>query len=228
MIFYSGHSRSYPQKFLVVFMFLLVITISGCVLVDSENVILCAFAWFDVHGDMVRRYLLAACLVVYFIRVTLMLFVFLQRTLRWCETIPILMIISATLLAIAYYGGNSRDPFNWADVLWLLLYLGGSTISTVSEASRYRWKRDPANAGKLYTGGLFKQVRHVNYTADAMLFTGLALLTHYPWMLAIPFIMISNFVFYLVPNKEIYLRHRYRRAFKEYQERTKALVPYIW
>jgi hypothetical protein len=42
----------------------------------------------------------------------------------------------------------------------------------LSELQRYRWKRQPQNAGRLYTGGLFAYARHINYFGDQELFTG--------------------------------------------------------
>ena len=43
------------------------------------------------------------------------------------------------------------------------LYTVGILIEAFSELQRYRFKRDPDNKGKLYTGGLFSLARHANY-----------------------------------------------------------------
>ena len=45
-----------------------------------------------------------------------------------------------------------------------VLYVFGILTETISEVQRSNFKKDPKNKGKLYTGGLFKYARHINYT----------------------------------------------------------------
>ena len=55
------------------------------------------------------------------------------------------------------------------------MYVLGLTIELSSELQRHAWKRDPANKGKVYEGGLFGLSRHVNYFGYTMWRAGYAL-----------------------------------------------------
>lgn len=47
-------------------------------------------------------------------------------------------------------------------------YLVGLSLEAVSETQRKVFKDDPKNAGKAYTGGLFRLARHINYGGYAV------------------------------------------------------------
>jgi steroid 5-alpha reductase family enzyme len=114
------------------------------------------------------------------------------------------------------------------DLTGMVLYLAGSVINTVSELKRHRWKSRPKNQGYLYTGGLFKRVRHINYFGDILLFFGFALITQDLRALYIPLFMALNFVFILIPAKEAYLKNKYGDEFEEYSHRSKKVIPLIY
>ena len=82
-------------------------------------------------------------------------------------------------------------------------------------------------AGRLYTEGLFAHVRHINYSGDVLLFSGIALVAHHYELLWIPLGMAFGFLFWLVPLKESYLRTKYGQEFEDYAARTKMLIPLI-
>ena len=104
----------------------------------------------------------------------------------------------------------------------------GPILNTGSEYGRHRWKRDPANKGKLYTEGLFRHAMHINYFGDSLLFSGFALLTTSLWALLVPAIMTLGFVFQHVTTLDRYLADRYGAAFETYAGETKKLIPYVY
>ena len=117
---------------------------------------------------------------------------------------------------------------NVYDYLGILLFVVGSWINTQSEYTRYKWKQNDKNKGKLYTGGLFKYSMHINYFGDILLFTGLALITQSFSQLIIPFIMTLSFIFFIIPRHDKYLATKYSDEFSEYASRTKKLIPWIY
>ena len=97
-----------------------------------------------------------------------------------------------------------------------------------AEYRRHVWKLKEENKGRLYTDGLFRYSVHINYFGDVVLFTGFAMITHSLSMLVIPLIMTVNFVFNIIPLLDKYLEKKYGDAFREYLQKTKKLVPWIY
>lgn len=56
-----------------------------------------------------------------------------------------------------------------------IMYIAGMAIELGSEMQRHLHKKDPANKGKVYEGGLFGLSRHINYLGYTMWRTGYAL-----------------------------------------------------
>jgi protein-S-isoprenylcysteine O-methyltransferase Ste14 len=54
------------------------------------------------------------------------------------------------------------------------LYVAGMVVEIVAELQRKKFKKDPKNAGKVCTGGLWSVARHVNYTGYLLWRTGFA------------------------------------------------------
>ena len=179
-------------------------------------------------GDLVRRILIASCLIIYFVRLQVTVWVFQKRKWTWLETITITVLMSFVLYAFARVGGNNKQVVGVVEIIGILLYLSGSYINTHSEYHRHVWKLKEENRGQLYTKGLFSLSMHVNYFGDMVLFTGLAMVTHSPSMLAIPLIMTLNFIFIIIPSLDRYLEKKYKDEFRDYAQKTKKLIPLIY
>ena len=228
MIFIDKYDRSFWNK--TVF--------SGCILVTTIASLLLMFAdhislnnWFEDHllkGDLVRRILIAFCLIVYFIRLQVTVWIFQKRKWSWLETITITILMSFVVFAFAKAGGGNKQPVGVVEIFGMLLFLSGSYINTQSENSRHVWKSKPENKGRLYTRGLFGVSRHINYFGDIVLFIGFALVTHRPSMLIIPIIMSLNFVFNIIPALDRYLEKKYKDEFLDYSEKTKKFIPFVY
>jgi len=228
MIFIDKYNRSVLNKLLF----------SGCIMFTLFAVLWLMFAeyasthtWlkqYHLNGDLFRRILLAFCLILYFVRLQITVWVFQQRKWTWIETITITILMSFVVYSYANAGGNNERPVGGLDVIGMLIYLLGSYINTHSEYDRHVWKLKEKNRGQLYTGGLFSLSMHVNYFGDIVLFTGLALVTNRLSMLVIPLIMALNFIFIIIPSLDRYLEKKYKEQFTNYARHTKKLTPKIY
>jgi hypothetical protein len=69
-------------------------------------------AWlkqYQMNGDPVRRTLIAFCLIIYFVRLQVTVWVFQKRKWTWLETITITALMSFVLYAFARVGGNNKQ-----------------------------------------------------------------------------------------------------------------------
>lgn len=228
MIFIDNYDSSFLNKSLF----------SGCIIITLLATLWLMFAeyitsntWlmaYQLYGDLLRRILIASCLIVYVIRLQVTVWLFQRRKWTWFETITITVLMTFVLYAFASVGGSNKKVVGAVEVIGILLYLSGSYINTHSEYYRHVWKLKEENRGRIYTESLFSLAMHINYFGDIVLFTGLAMITHSLSILVIPFIMALNFVFNIIPSLDRYLEKKYKTEFKDYSKRTKKLIPLIY
>ena len=228
MIFIDNYDSSFWNKSVF----------SGCLLITLLATLWLMFAeyassntWikeYQLAGDLLRRILIASCLIIYFLRLQVTVWVFQKRKWTWLETITITILMSFVLYAFASVGGNNKQVVGTVEVIGILLYLSGSYINTHSEYYRHVWKLKEENRGQLYTEGLFSLAMHINYFGDIVLFMGLAMITHRLSMLVIPLIMAANFVFNIIPSLDRYLEKKYKDEFRDYAKKTNKFIPLIY
>ena len=228
MIFIDQYDSSFLKKSLC----------SSCILITVFTTLWLMFAdyaitstWLKQHqlsGDLVRRILIASCLIIYFVRLQGTIWIFQKRKWTWLETMTITVLMSFVLYVFAKVGGNNKQVVGVVELIGIVLYLSGSYINTHSEYLRHVWKLKEENRGRLYTKGLFSLSMHINYFGDIVLFTGLALITHSLSMLVIPLIMGVNFVFNIIPSLDRYLEKKYTDEFRNYSKKTKKFIPLIY
>lgn len=61
------------------------------------------------------------------------------------------------------------------DVAGGVIFIVGTYINLWPEYTRHVWKLDEKNKGKLYTQGLWKYARRINYTGEILSFVGYVL-----------------------------------------------------
>ncbi|MEN2667154.1 methyltransferase family protein [Listeria aquatica] len=184
-----------------------------------------------VRSDLASylSYTLYLFLLITFIRLNAMSFIWLPRGISWKEAIG-----NSTAFAIYYIGFPlfaiyDHSSFNLSMYLiGIALFLIGSFVNTTSELLRKPFKDNPANKGKLYTGGFFKYAIHINYFGDVLWVAGFALVTLNWWALTIPVFLLLLFMFSYIPNADNYLLDKYGKQFEDYQKNTKKLIPFIW
>ena len=228
MIFVDRYDSSFGKKFVF----------SGCILITLFVCLWLLFAdymtssmglkQYQLTGDPLRRILLAVCLIIYFGRLQITVWVFQKRSWKWAEAITITIFVSLVLIAFAWFGGNNKKGVGIVEFGGILLYLAGSYLNTYSEYKRHVWKSKAENKGRLYTAGLFRLAMHINYFGDLVLFTGFAIIAARLSLLVIPLLMAANFIFNIIPALDRYLETKYKDEFREYASKTKKLIPLIY
>jgi steroid 5-alpha reductase family enzyme len=228
MIFKDQYDLSFGRK--SVFTICITISVSLSILLMFISH-LPACTWlqpYQISGDFVRRILIAACLIIYFLRLQMTVWIFQKRLWTWLETIMISILMTFALFVFAKIGGNNKQAVGIIEIIGVLLYLSGSCINTFSEYARHVWKLKAENKGRLYTGGLFRFATHINYCGDIVLFTGFAMITHRFGVYIIPLAMTVNFIFNIIPSLDRYLEKKYGDEFRDYSKKTKKLIPLIY
>jgi protein-S-isoprenylcysteine O-methyltransferase Ste14 len=228
MIFKDQYDPSFGRK--SIFTICIAISLSVSILLMYIEY-LPSFPWllaYQISGDFVRRTLIAACLIIYFVRLQVTVWIFQKRFWTWLEAITISILMTFVVYAFAKIGGNNKQAVGIIEMIGVLLYVSGSYINTFSESARHVWKLKAENRGRLYTGGLFRFAMHINYCGDIILFTGFAMITHRPGAYIIPLAMTVNFIFIIIPQLDRYLEKKYGDEFRDYSKKTKKLIPLIY
>ena len=189
-----------------------------------------ANSWFGHRLEAAlpfRRLVLFLFVVVTYIRMTVMIIVLLKRSIGWEEAVSVSFAFLIYYVGFSLLGAFEAAPFGILDGIAIALFALGAGINTTSELLRHLWKRDPRNGAKLYTGGLFRYSRHINYFGDVVWVSAWALFTRNPWSAVIPVLLFCMFAFYNVPLIDKHLSGKYGRAFEAYRKRTKGLIPFI-
>ena len=228
MIFKNQYDPSFWQKSVFTMGVLAIVSIAIMFMFIGNLPALACLKPYQISGDPLRRILIASCLIIYFLRLQITVWVFQKRKWTWLETVTISVVMPFALYVFAKVGGNNRQVIGIVEVIGILLYLAGSYINTYAEYSRYVWKLKEENSGRLYTEGLFSLAMHINYFGDIVLFTGFAMITHRVSMFIIPLIMTTNFVFNIIPSLDRYLEKKYGDDFRGYSAKTKKMIPKIY
>ncbi len=228
MIFLDRHERSLAPKLFILAALLAGLGLAGWMLFGPLDALPERFRPPHIDADLARRLALVICFGIYVLRLLATLFVFYRRKMYWVEAILIANIMPMVFPLCAYLCAGVADPFGWPAAAGLGLFVLGSYLNSGGEYSRHVWKQDSRNAGQLYTGGLFRRVRHVNYLGDILIFAGIALIGGDPRLFLVPGLMAALFVGLLIPLKERYLRDKYGAAFEAYAARSQRLIPYLF
>ncbi len=142
----------------------------------------------------------------------------LQGALMWAVSLPIQL-------------GQADDGVSVGPVavIGVVLWVIGFVFETVGDAQLARFKKDPANAGKVMDRGLWSLTRHPNYFGDAVQWWGIGLIAAEAGTAAIGLIGPVVMTVLLtrvsgVPMLEHSMAKR-RPGYAEYVARTSAFVP---
>jgi protein-S-isoprenylcysteine O-methyltransferase Ste14 len=225
---YAHQGRSIPQKTLLVGIQTLLLGVTGWLLLGNGLATLNRwFGWNLATGDETRRILLFACAAVVWARILFTQLYLLKRAIGWEEAASIPLAFMLYYLGFSLLGGTRAIPVDGLDGLAVALFVGGSFLNTYSEILRDIWRKRPENRVRLYTGGLFRYARHINYFGDLVWVSGYALLTRNPWSALIPVLLFLFFYLYNAPQLDQHLRQKYPEAFAAYEKRTKMLIPFV-
>ena len=108
--------------------------------------------------------------------------------------------------------GKSTENFLFQSpsvLIGTFLYTTGILIESVSEIQRARFKRDPVNAGKPFSSGLFGWARNINYGGYTLWRSGYAWAAAGPvWGLVVGTFFFRDFAVRAVPELDRYCQNR--------------------
>jgi steroid 5-alpha reductase family enzyme len=179
-------------------------------------------------GDLARRIVLFSFGIVLFVRMNLAFFYLLRRKFGWDEFGGVLFALFVYQVVFAMLGASANTPIGVLDVVAIAIFLAGSYLNTGAEWQRRRFKDRPENQGVLYTQGLFRYARHINYFGDTLWVTAWAVLTRNMWSFIIPVALAAAFVFAFIPSLTKHLQARYGGQYESWAKNTKAFIPFIF
>jgi steroid 5-alpha reductase family enzyme len=140
----------------------------------------------------------------------------------------ILWLVSAPLLAGQTNPAPSR--LTWLDYAGLVAWGIGFYFEAMGDWQLARFKANPANRGRLLTGGVWRFTRHPNYFGDAAQWWGFFLIAAAAggwWSVYSPILM----TFLLVRISGVAMLERSlaesKPGYKEYVESTSAFIPWF-
>lgn len=214
---------------------------------------LSSFALGD--GDMERRALLTALAVIWGLRLGLhLLFRWLgegadkryQRMMKGAEEkrgwgfakatllfvfLPQAFLMWLVSLPVQAPQAVSGEPLGLVALAGTALALFGIAFETIGDAQLARFKRDPANAGKVMDKGLWAWTRHPNYFGDACAWWGIWLIAAETGWVGIATVIGPIFLTYTLtrwsgaPLLESGLK-RSRPGYADYVKRTSPFIPW--
>jgi len=229
MDLYGQQDKSIPQKIIIISLEVVFLFISYWILFqDSSDSLLYKIGIGSTITPIIRRIIIFLFSVVVFFRMTFMMVYFLKRKIPWEESISVPFAFAVYYIGFALLVLKSPEAIGYPDVLGIIVFVAGSFVNTFSELQRHQWKKDPANKGRLYTHGLFRYSMHINYFGDILWVIGYAVVTRnvYAWL--IPAGLFLFFVFYNIPKLDQHLSGKYGTAFKQYRDKTKKFIPFIY
>ncbi len=221
---YGQNRRSLPQKSVIAFSELALLTASYFVLFGNR---LQGVRAFGSHPSQVRNTALFGFNIVVYCRISVTLFVFLKRAIPLEEAVSVLMAFALYLIGFPLMARGADVVWGALDVVGVGLFCLGSLVNTGSEWQRYRFKQRPESSGKLFTRGLFALSMHVNYFGDLLWVSGYAAVTRNLYAVLVPSFLFVFFYFFNIPKLDAYLQGRYGSQFEDYARKTKRFIPYL-
>lgn len=179
-------------------------------------------------GNRLRLLVFISFGIVLFGRMNITLFYLLKRRFGWSELRGVLFALFAYQIGFALLGGREASPVGAVDILAIAIFLIGSYFNTGSELQRMRFKDKPEHQGLLFTQGLFRYARHINYFGDTLWVTAWAIMTRNLWSFIIPFTLAAAFVTAFIPALTKHLKSRYGEQFEAWAKTTKAFIPFVY
>jgi protein-S-isoprenylcysteine O-methyltransferase Ste14 len=226
---HGEQETSYAPRTTGVVLDLCFLGVAGWILLGGGvEVIGSAFHQDWTSGDLFRRTVLFAFGCILFVRLLFTSYWLLKRRFDWSELFGVAFACALYQIGFALLGAAEDAPLGIVGVAGIGLFVLGSYLNTWSEIQRKRFKDDPANKGRLYTGGLFAYARHINYFGDTLWVAGWAMVTGNAWSAVIPVALAAGFVFFFIPSLSQYLRKRYGDQYDDWAGTTKKFVPFVY
>jgi steroid 5-alpha reductase family enzyme len=149
-------------------------------------------------------------------------------------TLQGLWVLLTAACAVAIMTSVERRPLGWVAIVGIGVWVAGFAIEVIADRQKSAFRRDPANAGRFITTGLWAWSRHPNYFGEIVLWTGMAVLavpvlSGWRWVMLISpvFVMVLLTRVSGIPMLEARAAKRWGddEAFIAYTRDTPVLVP---
>lgn len=137
----------------------------------------------------------------------------------------LIVIISLPLTMVIK---SAEYPIGILDAFGVCIWLLGFAFETVGDYQLLKYKRDPANKGKIMTQGLWKYTRHPNYFGEVVLWWGLyiiALSVPQGWITILGPITITYLILGVSGIPLLEEKYIENPEFQIYKRRTSSLFP---
>ena len=137
----------------------------------------------------------------------------------------LMIIISLPVTYIIVYG---QSPLGLPDVIGLFSWCVGFAFETAGDYQLLKFKRDPANRGKIMTTGLWSYTRHPNYFGEVTLWWGvymIALSVQKGWLTILGPLTITFLILKVSGIPLLEEKYKDNLEFQAYKRRTSAFFP---
>lgn len=143
--------------------------------------------------------------------------------------------VSCFLMSIPVIGIyiDGTVDINWISYLGIAIALFGLVLETVADTQKYRFKN--LHPDDFMRSGVWKHIRHPNYTGELLFWWGIALLSLSItgiWWHSIGAIWITVLIVYVsgIPllDKAWQSRYGHLEAFREYRNASYRLIPFLY
>lgn len=146
----------------------------------------------------------------------------------------VFMVQGFFMLIIAYpiilVNSTYEKSLNWLDLLGLLVWLKGFFFESVGDYQLLKFKKNPANKGKIITTGWWKYTRHPNYFGEATIWWGIFLITlssTLGWTGIISPIVITFLLVKVSGVPMLEKKYKDNPEFMEYAKKTNSFIPWF-
>ncbi len=143
-----------------------------------------------------------------------------------------LLVIASPVIMVNTYRWTV-PPGNHGRGIWqagLLVWVLGFLFEAVGDAQLARFKKDPANKGRIMDRGLWKYTRHPNYFGESLMWWGLWLIAlEVPggWTTVASPLLITFLLAKVSGVPMLERRYAGNAEFQAYARRTSAFVPWV-
>jgi len=138
----------------------------------------------------------------------------------------IFVVALPVLLTLSQPGG----AMYWTGYCGLLLWLIGFSFEAVGDYQLLRFKRNPANRGKIMQTGLRRYTRHPNYFGEATLWWGIFLIalgSPHGGLAVISPLLIAFLLLKVSGIPMLEAKYESHSEFADYKQRTNAFFPWF-